>query len=57
MPHPWAIALFAMATVLFIRPSQQEYGAEGWLWALFGLSHRKHETENHPRPRQPARAG
>jgi hypothetical protein len=42
MPHPWAVALLAVAIVLLIRPFQQvlEYGAEGWLWALFGLSHR-----------------
>ena len=50
MPHPWAIALLAFAVVLLIRPFQQimEYGAEGWLWALFGLSHRLALEAQHP---------
>src|SRR4051812_24254890 len=53
MPHPWAIALLAMAIVLLIRPFQQilEYGAEGWLWALFGLSHRLALEAQHPHSR------
>ncbi len=53
MPHPWAIALLAMATVFLIRPFQQvmEYGAEGWLWALFGLSHRLALEAQHPHSR------
>lgn len=42
MPFPARTAVFALAVVLLIRPvaSVMEYGAEGWLWALFGLSHR-----------------
>ena len=50
MPHPWVVALLAMAIVLLIRPFQQilEYGAEGWLWALFGLSHRLALQAQHP---------
>ena len=53
MPHPWAIALLAVAIVLLIRPFQQimEYGAEGWLWALFGLSHRLALEAQHPHSR------
>ena len=53
MPHPWAIALLAVAIVLLIRPFQQimEYGAEGWLWALFGLSHRLAFEAQHPHSR------
>src|SRR4051812_11868676 len=51
--HPWTIALLAMAIVLLIRPFQQilEYGAEGWLWALFGLSHRLALEAQHPHSR------
>ena len=65
MPHPWVAALLAMAIVLLIRPFQQilEYGAEGWLWALFGLSHRLALEAQHPirdghvtGPRQPRRS-
>src|SRR6186713_2627984 len=50
MPHSWAIALLACAIVLLIRPFQQilEYGAEGWLWALFGLSHRSRSKRSTP---------
>src|SRR3954447_4227876 len=53
MPHPWAIALLAVAILLLIRPFQQvmEYGAEGWLWALFGLSHRLALEAQHPHSR------
>ena len=53
MPHSWAIALLACAIVLLIRPFQQimEYGAEGWLWALFGLSHRLAFEAQHPHSR------
>src|SRR3954453_6278860 len=53
MQHPWSIALLAMAIVLLIRPFQQilEYGAEGWLWALFGLSHRLALEVRHPHSR------
>jgi peptidoglycan/LPS O-acetylase OafA/YrhL len=42
MSHPARVALLAVAIVALIRPVAQvlEYGAEGWLWALFGLSHR-----------------
>ena len=34
--------MLALGIILLIRPVQpvMEYGAEGWLWALFGLSHR-----------------
>ena len=43
MPHPWRIALLTVAIVLLIRPVQPvlEYGAQGWLWALFGFAHRR----------------
>jgi hypothetical protein len=42
MPFPGRTALLALGIILLIRPVQpvMEYGAEGWLWALFGLSHR-----------------
>ena len=43
MPHPARVALLAAAIVLLIRPVQPvlEYGAQGWLWALLGLAHRR----------------
>jgi hypothetical protein len=42
MPSALRAALLTIAIVLLIRPFQHimEYGAEGWLWALFGLAHR-----------------
>ncbi|MFL5479807.1 MAG: hypothetical protein ACJ79X_12385, partial [Gemmatimonadaceae bacterium] len=42
MASPFRAALLTIAIVLLIGPFQQimEYGAEGWLWALFGLAHR-----------------
>ena len=42
LPFPVRTALLALGVILLIRPvaSVMEYGAEGWLWALFGLSHR-----------------
>ncbi|HEY8566348.1 MAG TPA: TraX family protein [Beijerinckiaceae bacterium] len=42
MGRPVRVALLVLAIILLIRPFQQvlEYGAQGWLWALFGLAHR-----------------
>lgn len=41
-PFAGRTALLTLAVVLLIRPvaAVMEYGAEGWLWALFGLAHR-----------------
>jgi hypothetical protein len=38
--RPWRVAAVALAAAALIRPVQQvlEYGAEGWLWALFGAT-------------------
>ena len=42
MPHPARLVLLVGATLLVIQPVGLvlEYGAEGWLWALFGLARR-----------------
>lgn len=40
--HPWRIGLLALVCILLIPLTDNvlEYGTEGWLWALLGLSHR-----------------
>jgi hypothetical protein len=42
MPHPWRLALLvaASAALVPVLDPYLEYAGEGWLWALFGLSHR-----------------
>jgi hypothetical protein len=42
MPDPWRLALLVAfsAAVIPVLDPVLEYGGEGWLWALFGLSHR-----------------
>jgi peptidoglycan/LPS O-acetylase OafA/YrhL len=42
LPRPWAVAALAGLCLALISPTDNllEYGTEGWLWALFGLSHR-----------------
>jgi TraX protein len=42
MPHPWRLALLVAASTALIPVLDRslEYAGEGWLWALFGLSHR-----------------
>jgi TraX protein len=54
MPSSFRVALLTTAIVLLIRPFQQimEYGAEGWLWALFGLAHRLALDERHSHSRR-----
>jgi hypothetical protein len=47
MPHPWRLALLALASTALIPVLDRflEYAGEGWLWALFGLSHRLSQEE------------
>jgi hypothetical protein len=42
MPFPWRVAALVALCVPLIPYTDNalEYGTEGWLWALFGLSHR-----------------
>jgi TraX protein len=42
MPYPWRLALVVALSVAVIPVLDPvfEYGGEGWLWALFGLSQR-----------------
>lgn len=43
MPYPWwvAVAVAFCLPLIQITDTVLEYGAEGWLWALFGLAHRR----------------
>jgi hypothetical protein len=61
MPNPVRLAAFVGATLLLIQPVGLvlEYGAEGWLWALFGLAQRLKNDggENRVGAVSPARRG
>jgi len=52
MPHPWRLALVVAASTALIpmRDRSLEYAGEGWLWALFGLSHRLFREEGGQTP-------
>jgi hypothetical protein len=43
LPHPWRLAVFVATCLPLIHYTDNvlEYGTEGWLWALFGLAHRR----------------
>jgi TraX protein len=44
IPYPWrlAVTVAVSAALIPVLDPYLEYGGGGWLWALFGLSHRLH---------------
>lgn len=47
LAHPWRLAVFVIVCIGLggISPRLLEYGTQGWLWALFGLAHRRLQAE------------